>query len=74
VIANQSEASALRIDGGFVMDRAILETKYEPAGDPIAVCGLYQIAIRQWRSIECPQNEEAVDQALDMSDRHCLAS
>jgi hypothetical protein len=61
VIANQSEAPALRIDGGFIMKRPIPEVKYEPTGHPIAACGLYQIAVRQWCSIKRPQNEKAVD-------------
>jgi hypothetical protein len=73
MIGHQSEALALRIDGGLVMDRPILEMKYEPAGDSIAAGGLYQIAVSQRCSVECPQDQEAMDQPFGVSDGHCLA-
>jgi hypothetical protein len=64
---------ALRIDGGLVMDRPILEAKDESGGDSIAARRLDQIAVSQRSAVECPQDEEAVDQSLGVSDRHGLA-
>jgi hypothetical protein len=72
MVANQLEALALRIDGGLVMDRPILEMKYQAAGDSIAAGGLYQVAVSQRCSVKCSEDEESVDQAFGVSNRHPL--
>jgi hypothetical protein len=73
MVANQSEALALRIHGGLIVGRPVLEAKYEPGGDSIAPGGLYQVTVCQPCSLERSQDEEAVDQPLGVSDGHCLA-
>jgi hypothetical protein len=73
VVADQPELLALRVDGGLVVERAVLEMKYEAAGHLIAAGSLDQIAVGHPFSVERLQAEEAVDQPLGVSDGHCLA-
>ena len=47
VVAQQREMPTLGEDGGFIIQRAVLEVEHETAGDAIAPSVLNQIAVRQ---------------------------
>jgi hypothetical protein len=54
------------------VDGTILEAEDEPTGHAIAVCELDHVAVGQRLPVQCPEDEEAADQALRMTDGNRL--
>jgi hypothetical protein len=64
MIAQKSKAAALREDGSFLMNRAILKVEYQMGGHAITASNLNQITLGYGIAIERPQHQKAVDHAL----------
>src|SRR5262249_20703558 len=71
-VADELEPVALREDGSLVVARAIAETKYHAARDPVAADGLDQVAGRPIIPVQRAQHEKAPGRALGMFHRHRL--
>jgi hypothetical protein len=59
-MCDEAEALPLSKHGGFVVNRPILEMKYEPGRDLIAARRLYQLAVSQGSATKCLQDDEGV--------------
>ena len=75
MVVQEPEVTTLGKDGGFVVDRAILEVEHQPAGYPIATSDLSEVTIGESVSRERAQNQKTVDHTLgvangDLSRRH----
>src|SRR6516225_2629632 len=70
VVAQESEATALREDDGFVVNRAVLEMEHQLAGYPITTCDLDEVTVRQGVALQGAEHEKAMDQALRVVHGH----
>jgi hypothetical protein len=64
VITEESEATTLRIDSGFVVYRAVLETELQLARHPVTTGDLGQVAVGEDVALQRAEYEKAVDYAL----------
>jgi hypothetical protein len=68
VVAQDAEGPALRKDNGLVVDRAVLEAKDEPTGDPIAAAELDQVAVGEGLAVQGAQGEAVVLETQRLDD------
>jgi hypothetical protein len=72
MIGEKLERTALRKDGGLLMEGAVFETEAEFAGDPIPVRILDQTTGRENFATQVAKNEKAVNAAFDVTHRNLI--
>jgi hypothetical protein len=66
VVADELEVAALSEHGGFIIDRAILESEEQARGDAIAADHLEEVTHRKRLALLRTQGEKAVNRSLHM--------
>jgi type II secretory pathway predicted ATPase ExeA len=66
VVAHNPEGIALRKDDGLLVDGAVLETKNEMAGYPIAMRHLCDLALGESFAFQRAQDKKAVYESFGM--------
>ncbi len=60
MIAHELEGGSLRKYGRVVIERAVLEAKSQPAGDPVTLSDLSKLTVCEARAIKSAQCQKSV--------------
>jgi hypothetical protein len=72
VVAEKLERPTLSKDSGLLMDRAVMETEAEFAGDAVSVRQLNPTTRGEKFVVHIAEHDKAVKKALKMADRHLI--